>query len=166
MFRKIKESINFLERFLSYQRYFLIFIIVSFISFVVFYKLTLVNIANQSLKIFVMMSGFQYTVVQLFILGIISLLFGIFVSLLVYKIRLTQKIKKSSSMWGSFGLIFGLFSAGCPTCGALLFSLIGMPLALMYLPFKGLELKILSIILMSISIYFLSRSLIECKIKK
>ncbi len=165
MLKKIKQARSAVFQVLSKRNYFIIFIVASALFFYVLYKLTLATIANQSFDIFVMMLGVWYTFADIVLLMIISLLFGTFVSVFIYKINLARKVSKTGFL-GSLGMTVGLFSAGCPTCGAVLFGLIGMPLALMLLPFKGLELKVLSIILMFVSIYFLSSSLINCKVRK
>lgn len=161
MFKKIKQSLSLVKQILAKRNYFLIFLFSSIILFGILYKFTVATVANQDLGIFVMMSGVNETFINIMTLVIISLLFGVFLSLFVYKIKLVRKASKVG-FFGFIGLIVGAFAAGCPTCGAFLFSLLGMPLALMYFPFKGLELKILSIILISISIYFISRSLQKC----
>ena len=47
-----------------------------------------------------------------------------------------------------------------------LFGFIGMPLALMYLPFRGLELQVLGVLILIISIYFTGKSINgSCKVK-
>ncbi|MCR4284817.1 MAG: hypothetical protein NUV97_02100 [archaeon] len=112
-----------------------------------------------------MMSGTNYTFFNLVMLAIISLLFGIYIALVYFKIKLSMSVAKTGIL-GTIGIIIGAFAAGCPTCGAFLFSLIGMPLALMYLPFRGAELTILSIIILLLSVYLISRSLITCKISQ
>ncbi len=165
MFKKIKEAIGMIWKVLSKGNYFAVFLITSVLGFYVLYKLTLATVADDSLEIFVMMSGLNYTFFNLIILGIISLLFGVFMSLFVFRIILIKKVSKTG-FFGIVGLTTGLFSAGCPTCGSVLFALFGMPLALFYLPFKGLELKVLSVIFLLFSNYFLARSFINCKINQ
>lgn len=163
MFEKIKEAFGMVKRVLSKWNYFFIFLITALISFLVFYKLTLATVADNSLEIFVEMSGLNYTFFNLVVLVIISLLFGVFLSLFVYRVVLMRKMSKTG-LFGTVGLAFGLFSAGCPMCGSVFFALIGMPLALFYLPFKGLELKVLSIVFLLFSNYFLARSLTNCEV--
>lgn len=165
MFRKIKRAREIVRDILSKRNYFIIFLITSLVGFVVLYKLTLATTAKKSLNIFIMMQGSIYVFVDLFVLLLISLLFGIYVSLFVYRVKIIRAVSKTG-FFGSLGLIVGLFSAGCPTCGAVLFSLIGMPLALMSFPFHGLELKVLSIILLSVSVYIVARSFVGCEVDK
>lgn len=155
MLEKIKRARDIAGNIISQKYYFMIFLVVTIASFIVFYILTVATVADWSLKIFIMMSGYAYTISQLILLGIIAGLFGVYVSLFVYKIEKIRKVSKSGTV-GSSGLIAGLFSAGCPTCGSILFGLLGAPLALLSFPFDGLELKVLSIALLSFSIYSIS----------
>lgn len=170
MFGKIIEAKGLVKNVLYKRNYFILFLCISILVFVVFYLLTLATVTNQSLGIFIMMNGFLYTFSTFFILAVIALLFGVYVSLLVYKIKMRCKDKKGkgalSNVFGSSGLIAGLFGAGCPMCGAALFALFGAPLALFFMPFKGLEVRVLALILLSISVYMFSRSLIKCNIRK
>jgi len=118
-------------------------------------------VTNQSLGIFIMMNGFWYMLSTFFLLGIAAVLFGLYVMLLIFKIKnKTKNLKrKVSGLFGASGLITGLFSAGCPMCGGFLFGIFGAPLALFFLPFKGLELRILSIIILLMAIYFFGKSI-------
>ena len=167
MFNKIVESREIVKKVLSKRDYFLIFIFSSIFISSIFYVLTLATTTDYSLSIFIMMNGFWFMVSTFILLGVIAILFGIYTSLLVFKIRLRCKRKGIFvSIFGGGGLIAGLFGAGCPMCGGALFALIGMPLALFYLPFKGLELRALSILLLGISVYLISRSIYSCEIRK
>lgn len=163
---KIMETMNLIKRILSETKYLLVFIFSSIILFALFYLLTLATTTNHSLSIFIMMNGFWFMIFTFFLLGIASLLFGIYVSLFFYNIAKRYKKGKTNGFFGTIGLIAGLFGAGCPMCGGFLFGLIGMPLALFFLPFKGLELRLASIILLSLAIYFLSKSMIRCEINR
>ncbi len=160
---EVKQEIKFV---LHKRNYLILFVCASLISFLVFYFLSLLTIADNSLAIFVMMNGFWFSFAMFLMLALIALLFGVYVSLLVFKIKLNCKGKGFLvSVFGGSGLIAGLFGAGCPMCGAALFALFGAPLALFFLPFKGLELRLLALVLLGLSVYFLSRSLIKCKLK-
>ena len=162
---KLKESFNVVDTILSQKNYLGLFLVVTLISFILFYWLTVVNVANASLDIFILMSGRVFTMVQLFLLLIISLLFGLYFSMAVFKYKLAKKFKGKMGFFASIGFFFGVFSAGCPTCGSAVFALFGAPLALMFLPWKGMELKILSIFILIVTNYFATRKLIGCEIK-
>lgn len=159
-----KEDVLFVKGVLSNWKYLLTFVVVSLVGFLVMYKLTMSTVANGSLKIFIMMSGVNFTFLDLFVTAIMALLFGLFFSLFVYKFVLMRKVS-SVGLLGSLGLAVGLFSLGCPTCGAFFFVLFGYPLALMYLPWGGMELKLLSVVFLVLSNYFIVRGMTKgCKI--
>ena len=109
MLEKIKESILVINQILFKRNYFLIFLIASAFGFILLYKLTLATVAEQSLGIFIQMSGLNYTFFNLLILAVISLLFGIFLSLFVYRIKLARQVSKTG-FFGTIGLAAGLFS--------------------------------------------------------
>ncbi len=163
---KIIEIRNLIKKVLSETNYLLVFIFSSILIFSIFYILTLATTTNHSLSIFIMMNGFWFMVSTFLLLGVAALLFGIYVSLFSYKIAERCKNGKISGFSGIIGLIAGLFGAGCPMCGGFLFALIGMPLALFFLPFKGLELRVGAIILLALAVYFISRSMISCRTAK
>jgi len=167
---KIKESFEILGIVYKKKSYFYITAIIGILAFFTLYYLTLSNIANKSFKIFLMMTGENYSFSTFLTFVIISLLFGIFLSIAVYKFNLikkaNQKNKKGTltSITGFLGFFAGVFGAGCPTCGSVVFALFGAPLALMYLPFKGAELRILSIFILLVSIHLILQSLIKCDV--
>ncbi len=163
---KIGEGLGILKQIYKSKKYFYITFISAIVLFIVFYKLMLAKIANHSLKIFIMMSGYNYTYFTLLSFVVISVLFGIYLSVFIYRFKLIKLMREkkgtSISFIGYLGLIAGVFGAGCPTCGSVIFALVGAPLALMYLPFRGLELRLLSIVILLISIYLLTKSLYKC----
>ena len=161
---KIKEFVSFVGNVLSSWKYLLTFVVASLVVFLVMYKFTMLTVANQSLKIFILMSGVNYTFLDLLVTAIIALLFGLFFTLFVYKFILMRQVSKTGLL-GSLGLAAGLFSLGCPTCGAYFFMLLGMPLALMYLPWGGMELKILSVGFLLLSNHFIVRGMTSCRIR-
>lgn len=165
MLNNITRVRELIKNILSKRNYLILFICSSVLLFFVFYILTLATVTNQSLIIFIMMNGFWYTIATFFLLALIAMLFGMYAALLVYSIRLKLKHKKkTSNAFLGVGFLTGLFSAGCPMCGAFLFGLFGAPLALFFMPFKGLELRALALVLLGISVYMIGRSLSECKI--
>ena len=164
--REIFEIRSLIKQILLIKKYFLIFLFSSMLIFAIFYILTLATISDNSLSIFIMMNGFWFMISTFVLLGFAAILFGIYVSLFYFKIEERCRKGKINGFFGATGLIAGLFGAGCPMCGGALFTLIGMPLALFFLPFKGIELRAGAIILLLISIYMLGRNLISCKIRK
>ncbi len=165
MFENVTKSREIVKSILRKRNYLIAFIMVSIFIFAIFYILTLATVTNQSIGIFIMMNGLAYTVSTFILFAVISLLFGVYVVLLAFSMKIHLKRRVRKSIFGTGGLIAGIFGAGCPMCGSAIFALFGMPLALFFLPFKGLELRALSLLLLGLSVYLLSISLVNCKIE-
>lgn len=159
----LEKELLTIKQVLSDKKYLFIFLISSFIFFLIFYFLTLWTVTGKSLRIFIEMNSYNYAFFSFLLLAVVALLLGVYVALFVFKIKLMNK-GKLIGLAGIFSFIAGLLGSGCPMCGSIIFALLGMPLALFFLPFKGLELRILALILSSLSVYFLARSLRGCKI--
>jgi len=147
---------------LTEKKFFLVFSVVSILVFVILSFLTLATTTDYSIEIFVMMNGFMYAVLTFFLFAIIALLMGIYTSLLAYKFSFNKSNLKVTGP-GVLGFFTGIIGTGCPMCGALVLGYIGAPLALFFLPFKGLELRILSIVLLAASVFLIARNLTTCK---
>jgi len=129
------------------------------------YYFLVAKVADNDIWISVMMSGEGFVTFSIVSSLITAVLSGILLSLLVFKFRSFNKLE-GKGFFGFLGSGVAAFGVGCPTCGAFLFGLIGMPLALMYLPFRGLELQVLGIVVLIFSIYFTSKSIMGvCTIK-
>ncbi len=135
------------------------------ISFFVLHYLMLSNIADYSIVLFFWMSGFWFSVLSLLSNAAIAIFFGINLALFLFVFSQSRKLGVCAGTGNFAGIISGAFASGCPMCGSLLFALVGNPLALFFLPFGGLELKAVSILLLVASIYFLSSGTKGCKAK-
>ncbi|MAG02823.1 hypothetical protein CMI42_05790 [Candidatus Pacearchaeota archaeon] len=104
----------------------------------------------------------------IFLLFIVSLLVGLNVNLLILKIGELQVVNKSIGVLGVIGICLGIIGGGCPGCIAGVFPFLvglfgGTAVSLSVLPFNGLEIQLVSIVLLLISIYYLSRPSV-CKV--
>ena len=156
--REINESWKTIIKILSYKKYFFIALGTAIIVFSLLYYFMVATVANNNLKIALMMSGVNYIYATFLLILILSLLFGVYFSLIIFKFSLSMSMGKQGFA-GIIGSLVGAFGVGCPTCGAFLFALIGAPLALMYLPFNGIELQILGILILILSLFFVTKSL-------
>lgn len=152
------ETLEVIRDVLSNKKYLALTLVVSFLAFIALYYLMVVQVADKSILISVMMSGPGYVTESIISILLISAGFGIYSSMLTYKYLLFNSIY-GKGLFGFLGSGIGAFGVGCPTCGAFLFGLIGAPLALTYLPFKGIELRIASIFIIALSIHFTSKSI-------
>lgn len=128
------------------------------IFFAISYYLTVMNVYQNSLAIYIQMNGLYYTIASLSLNVIIAILIGMLAALITYRLD----AKKSGC--GMSGSMFAAISSGCPTCGAPLLALVGIPLGLIALPLRGVELKLISILMLSISIYLISSDKKYCNI--
>ncbi|MEK6844840.1 MAG: hypothetical protein AABX44_01140 [Nanoarchaeota archaeon] len=163
---EINKSWKTIFKILSRKKYFLIALGTAIIIFSLLYYFMVATVAKNSLKTALMMSGVNYIYATFLLILILSLLFGIYFSMVIFKFSLSMSMGKQGFA-GIIGSLVGAFGVGCPTCGAFLFASIGAPLALMYLPFKGIELQILGVIILLLSIYLIGKSIYSnCDIKK
>lgn len=91
-------------------------------------------------------------------------LFGINASLLVYRWRKFGRPKLKSQAGTGGGSVVGIAAAACPVCGSVLLSAIGITGGLAAFPLGGLELKLLSVALLALPIWFTRRAMkkMEC----
>ncbi len=93
---------------------------------------------------YISMNGFWYTLASMALMGAI-------IPMTSFLIEISLNSAKAAAA-GSGGLASLIFSLGCPSCGSLVFSLIGITAGLSVLPLKGIELKMLSLAILYFSI--------------
>ena len=96
---------------------------------------------------------------------IISILFGILLSLIIYKSKLGIKPGKKVGIFGGIGVFLGALIPGCTACGVGLVSVLGLGAGfLAFLPYDGLELSILAIFILGFAIIKITKEMHVCKI--
>ena len=80
---------------------------------------------------------------------IMAILFGIYIALATYKVSQIKKTQTNSSILGTTGIFLGFIAPGCAACGIGIASALGLAGAFLSLPFEGLEISIIAIILLS-----------------
>ncbi len=127
----------------------------------------LINKVTTISNIFVT-SGAGYAITSIFMLVIISLLFGINVALFWYKKSANLNFGVKEGVGSTAGVLFGSVTAGCPVCGAFLLSIIGVAGGLAIFPLRGLEVQFFSAALLSTAFFWSSKSLTcdKCKVKR
>lgn len=102
---------------------------------------------------------------DIFLLIIIGLLFGLNSALVLNKIRF---LKRQGGVHLTFGAgLLTIAATGCASCGLSLASLVGLTGVLAVLPLQGLELYILSILILLASLFFnLQTLVVVCKIPR
>lgn len=93
----------------------------------------------------------------------IAILFGVNIAMVAYYFKNKGTISRQEGMTGFFGAFAGFLGVGCSACGSValssLLSIIGAAGALSYLPLGGREFAILSMFLLLLSIYQISRNI-------
>ena len=87
------------------------------------------------------------------------ILFGVNISLLVYRWRKFGAPKLKTEAGGGAGTLFGIAASACPVCGSTLLSVIGIAGGLAAFPLGGLELKALSFGLLALPIWLTRKDL-------
>ncbi|NHI04507.1 hypothetical protein DYY67_2079 [Candidatus Nitrosotalea sp. TS] len=97
----------------------------------------------------------------------VSILSGMTISMIIYQVRFTRSFGGKRNLAGFGGIFGGAFSSACSACSTTLVSIFGVAGGLAILPLKGLEFSLPSIGILVMSMYFISKGLVEsgrCKI--
>lgn len=99
---------------------------------------------------------------------VIGLMLGILFSLIFYKTMMLKDVSGKVGFLGTVGIFLGVFAPGCAACGIGLLSALGFgAAAITFLPFDGLEISFLAIIILGFSIYKITKDIkkeIVCEI--
>lgn len=158
MGKEVEETIEIIKRVLDNWKYKLISLISGVVIFGFLYYLLVAKVADQDIWISVMMSGAEFVTFSIVSSVILAGLSGVLLAMTWFKFSEYKKLE-GKGLFGFVGSGIAAFGVGCPTCGAFLFGLVGMPLALLYLPFKGLELQVLGIGVLLVSIWLTGKSI-------
>ena len=94
-----------------------------------------------------------------------STLFGFNAGLFSFKFAITRTINVKESTLSTIGSFFSLLITGCPACSITFASYLGLASILATLPFFGYEVKVLGLIILVYSTYYLAKNLTACKRK-
>lgn len=123
--------------------------------------------SEKALLILALLEGVTtiYSPFELVVIILMGFLMGVNVVLLIKSIR--EKNGQKGSMPLGIGFLGMVATTGCASCGITLLSFLGPSLSLGLLPFQGLALQSISLILLSVSlIYTLNRRSKACLIIK
>lgn len=95
---------------------------------------------------------------------IISILFGMFISILLYKANMIKgDTSRKTGFLASIGVFISVLAPGCAACGLGIASSLGLSAAIItFLPFDGLELSLLAVVILLIATFKISSD--SCKI--
>lgn len=93
--------------------------------------------------------------------GGVSILAGTNLSLTVLRVRKVGGVVGGHGVFATLGSFVGAFGAGCAACQTALISVLGISGGLAIFPFQGLEISLLALLLLSVSLYYVSKSLVQ-----
>ena len=153
---------------LSFAVFFLVVIFSIWLPNLSFIKHTAVSPdleANQKYGILLASLGAintNFTPIGRILLILVSFLFSIDFSLLIYYFQKTLVVEKSLGT-GILGLVTGILGVGCASCGSvILVSVLGLTAAsafLSFLPLRGAEFGLISVAVLFYSIYLISKKI-------
>lgn len=94
---------------------------------------------------------------SLILLIIVATLTGLNLTLIVQRLQALRSSGKIHLAVGGSSLL-GIVGSGCASCGLPILALVGLSGAMVYLPFRGIELSVIAIALLGSSLYFLLKS--------
>lgn len=140
------------------------YVLLLFVTALLFYMLSVVIADFSDLKVILLSYGFYLSLklTVLYFIGfpstitafsaasmfLITILFGSYISMGIYKTKQIKKMQEKGSVLASIGIFLGIFAPGCAACGLGLASLAGLGGFLVALPLKGLEVSIFAILLL------------------
>jgi hypothetical protein len=154
---------------LKRKKYLFVALLTFVIMATVSYYLTVSNVFHKDIFIYAQMNGYLFTIISIILGLMISVLFGLYIALLVFRKDIAVKPVSMDKLSSLVGTGANIIASGCPSCGVPLLGLVGLPLGLSYLPFKGIELKIISVAFLLISISYISKNIkrnLECSLNK
>jgi len=107
--------------------------------------------------------GMTYAIIEGTAQVLLSLLFGMNIALLWYKLKLASSVNVKEGGSTAIGSIIGIIVSGCPACSITIASYLGLASILSSLPFFGLEVKLLGIIIVLYATDSLAKNLTTCK---
>lgn len=106
------------------------------------------------------------TVLSFVSLLVVSVLLGMLISIVSYKVHIgmSSKSSKRTSLVGSAGVALAAIAPGCAVCGLGILPVLGVSTAfLTVLPFHGVELSFLAIAIVGHTVYRVSKGLLVCE---
>lgn len=101
-----------------------------------------------------------YVAISIALTILVSLLAGLALAQAAYIARMRLGVRRAQgAARGSFGAALGAIAAGCPACGSTLLAVLGIAGSLAVFPLQGLEIKLLSAVVLVDAIWEESRTI-------
>lgn len=145
-------------------RYAFVAIAISIVLSVLFWLLTF-YFTPTPLPSYIQNYGILFTATTVILGTAIAILTGINTSMVICRKQMTGGLGFGKGTTSNIcSAVTGAVASGCPICTAPLLGVFGLGGALALLPFQGLELKTIAIVILAISLYYTSKNVkITCK---
>lgn len=153
------QAIDNLKQVYSNWRYWLLSLVVAAPLAYLFYYFTNFEIISGNL-------GAAQAWGQVLFQAAMVPLFGLNIALVVYRFNLFREVGTKAQGASAVGTFFGSIVAGCPACSITLASFLGLGTVISGLPFYGLELLVVGLLLLGYSNWWLAKNLTMCKVRK
>ncbi|MCA9488083.1 MAG: hypothetical protein KC516_03935 [Nanoarchaeota archaeon] len=152
------------------------YIIITIVVAILFYILNSIIVNHQNFGIYSIIKSIwifsinlrhQIKLISYISLIVLSIMLGILFSLIKYKVDFFRKAKGKQGFIGGIGASLAILVPGCATCGVGIASLLGLSTIIVrFFPLQGVEIAILSILVLGYSIYTTTKHMYFCKLKK
>lgn len=167
---EIKESLNTVY---SKPKYIFLAALIAFLIFSLFLFLTNIPIFLQAWSVggFALFPKVSLNIINtilsvsgrlaLSLMIAIAIMGGINISMVIFKFRATRSMGLNFASIG--GILGSAFGVGCPACSTSLISILGISGGLAVLPFKGVEITSLGLLILLVAFYFTAKSISLCE---
>ncbi|MDX9691108.1 MAG: hypothetical protein RBT45_01555 [Acholeplasmataceae bacterium] len=110
--------------------------------------------------------GLYLVILNIFLNIVMSFLSALLMNLSTSMVALKGKEGKATN-FGFFSVFFGILTYGCTSCVIAFFAAVGITFSVIALPFAGLPYKLISLLLIVIGLFWISKEIKSgtCKIK-
>jgi hypothetical protein len=135
-----------------------------FVSILYYLALT----SNIDFQTFAKVNSTVYVISQIVLSLLNAILIGLSLAMFLYVFRQRLVQTNNFNVIQTLGSLFlSIFTTGCYVCGSILLPVVGITTSFATLPFGGLEIKFLTILMLLYSIREFSKSILQiCEIKK
>jgi hypothetical protein len=125
-----------------------------------------VDSLNMSYQEMTLTYGTYLVVINIVLNIVMSILSALLMNLSTAMAELKGKEGKATN-FGFFSVLFGILTYGCTSCVIAFFAAVGITFSVIVLPLAGLPYKLISLLLIAIGLFWISKELKNgsCKIK-
>jgi hypothetical protein len=119
---------------------------------------------NATYEEMILTYGLYLVIINITLNIVMSFFSALLMNLSTAMVELKGKEGKSSSL-GFFSIFFGILTYGCTSCVIFFFASVGITLSVIALPLFGLPYKLVSLILIALGLYLITREIEKGKCK-